>query len=192
MKASPPEKESPLRADTPVFVDDSGRRLARARVVIRGGVVLVGAYVVLVVIGLTGSATLPALHLADLGRLPAPSASAARLGKGSKAVALPAALRPGGSAKGALRSASNASGRSRASHGTAVIGGSGSAGGVPTPGSAAPPATTPTLGNTPTTLPPQTTATTATTVATTTTTRAHGPPTSRPHGPPSTRGRSGQ
>jgi hypothetical protein len=192
MQASLPDNESPLRTETPVFVDDSGRRLARARVAVRGVVGLIGLYVALVAIGLTGSATLPALHLADLGRLATPSASAARLGKGSKAVALPSALRDA-PANAAARAAQNAAARA-ASHASArarVAPVGDSPGGAPTPGSTSSPTTTPTPGNS-TTTSPRTTPTTATTVATSSTTRPHGPPTTtQPHGPPSTRGRSG-
>jgi hypothetical protein len=197
MNASPEDTESRPsgRTDGPVFVDDSGRRHARVRILIRAGTGLVAVYVVLVVVGLAGSATLPVLHLTDLGRLHVPSAATPRLGRGSKAVALPAALQPGGKANNRARVASaNRSARARG-------GNASNSGGTPTPGpgdgptsvtpgSTAQPTTTATTRPAPATTAPPQTSTTAPT-ATTTTTLVHGPPTSTQHGPPSTRGRSG-
>src|SRR4051794_6080365 len=103
MTTSPQEAGSADSAKRPVFVDDTGRRLARVRVLVRAAIAVVGLYVVLVVVGLAGSVSLPALHLVDLGRPATPSTVVPRLGKGSGAAGLPAALGPPASSNGANR-----------------------------------------------------------------------------------------
>jgi hypothetical protein len=189
--------------DSPVFVDDSGRRLARARLIVRLCVCMVGAYGVLVAIGLAGSASWPALHLADLGRLQTKSAATPRLGKNSQVAALPVALQPkatpNGPANVSLNDAHGTPGVTAPSGAPALSPGNSSSPGnaqTPrrpvTPGSTTRPTTTPTTqGATTTTSPaPPTTFTTPTTQPMTTTTRAHGSPVSVPHGPPSGRGKT--
>lgn len=168
----------PPDAPTPVFVDESGRRRARTRVVAR--ILVAGAlvYVLVVIAGLTGSVSLPGVHLGELKRAaPGPARSSA-LGAGSKVISLPAALKPRRSKIAAAPIAT-------------APGGAGVAPGVTSPpnGSGSGPGAT---GTTPKTSPGATTTPsnpTTTTPLVTTTTKPHGRPTATttPHGPPSTK-----
>ena len=161
-------------APTSVFVDESGRRRAVARIVARFVVAGAFIYVFVVVAGLTGSVSLPGVHLGELKRAAPGDAHASALGPGSKVVSLPAALKPRRSKLVAAPIAT-------------VPGGAHVAPGAPNP-----PGATGATGSTPstsrgatTTLP---TPTTTATPLVTTTTRPHGRPTTTttPHGPPST------
>src|SRR4029079_7226772 len=81
-------------ATTPVFVDDSGRRRARLRIVVRIVVGVLGLYVALAAVSLVAPVSFPIAHLGNLGVLPKHRENAT-LGPQSKEAALPAALRPG-------------------------------------------------------------------------------------------------
>jgi hypothetical protein len=164
----------PLPSEAPisVFVDESGRRRARTRVVARIIVAAAGIYVLVVIAGLTGSVSLPGVHLGVLGHAATGRAQASRLGPGSKAVPLPAALRPKGSrpkSTRALKPPHSAPGATSPASGPSI-------GPAPAAPSAGIPAPTAGPKAPTTTIPPITT-----------TTRAHGPPTSTAHGPPSTK-----
>ena len=197
MTTPTPASGPPSENGIPVFVDDSGRRLARARVAIRLVMGMLGGYVVLVAIGLAGSASLPAVHLADLGRLPTRSAASARLGAGSQQVALPVALQHAGASNGAASTAGKnpLSSHDANSRPGQNPGGARSPSAVPAPGTSVTPGSTNGPSATPTTTPttqagPATTTPTTVTPSTTTTVPAkgHGPPTSVPHGPPPAHG----
>jgi hypothetical protein len=168
----------PPDAPTSVFVDESGRRRARTRFVAR--VLVAGAlvYAFVVIAGLTGSVSLPGVHLGELKRAAPGHARASALGPGSKVISLPAALKPRRSNIAAARHAAELAGSGAVSGTTSPSGGAAG----PSPG-----ATTTTPGTSrgaTTTLPSPTT----TVAPVTTTTRPHGRPTTTttPHGPPST------
>ncbi|MDQ1481740.1 MAG: hypothetical protein QOI44_2601 [Actinomycetota bacterium] len=168
----------PPDAPTSVFVDESGRRRARTRVVAR--VLVAGAlvYAFVVIAGLTGSVSLPGVHLGELKRAAPGHARSSALGPGSKAISLPAELAPRRSKIAAARRATEQAGAGVAPGTTSPSGGV---------GGSAPGATTSTPGTSAgatTTLPSPTT----TVAAVTTTTRPHGRPTTTttPHGQPST------
>jgi hypothetical protein len=168
----------PPNAPTSVFVDESGRRRARTRVVAR--ILVAGAFVYafVVIAGLTGSVSLPGVHLGELKRAAPGHARSSTLGPGSKVISLPAVLKPRPSKIAAARGATDQAGAGVAPGTTSPSGGA---------GGSAPGATTPTPGTSPgatTTLPSPTT----TVAAVTTTTRPHGRPTTTTtaHGPPST------
>jgi hypothetical protein len=172
----------PLSPDAPtsIFVDESGRRRARARVVAR--VLVAGAliYVLVVIAGLTGSVSLPGVHLGELKRAEQNPARSNALGPGSKVLSLPAALKPRRSKLAAAPIAAAPGGSGFARGTTSPPGGSGaSAPGVTSTTPSTHPGATTTLPS-PTTTPPP--------LVTTTTTRPHGRPTTTttPHGPPST------
>jgi hypothetical protein len=175
---------SPLPTDAPesVFVDESGRRRARTRIVARTIVAGAGIYVLVVIAGLTGSVSLPGAHLGVLGGSASGRASASRLGPGSKAVPLPSALRRKHSTTTSTRAvATPPRGLGSAPGATSSLPGGaiGPTHGQPSPGNP----TTTTTRPTPTTTP----TTTTTTPPVTTTTKVHGPPTSTVHGPPVTK-----
>jgi hypothetical protein len=86
---------------TPVFVDDSGRRRERVRIAGRVVVVAFAMYGVLVAIALTGSLSLPVVHLGEVGGLPARVRQSA-LGRTSQRTPLPAALAPARAPSGGL------------------------------------------------------------------------------------------
>ncbi|MDQ1449134.1 MAG: hypothetical protein QOC79_2105 [Actinomycetota bacterium] len=169
----------PLLRDEPasVFVDESGRRRARTRVVAR--ILVAGAlvYAFVVVAGLTGSVSLPGVHLGELKRAAPGHARSSALGPGSKAISLPAALTPRRSKIAAARRATAQASAGVAPGTTSPSGGAGGS----APGATASPGTSPGAS---TTLPSPTT----TVAAVTTTTRPHGRPTTTttPHGQPST------
>src|SRR5258708_13242177 len=87
---------SPLPAPPPtsVFVDESGRRRAHARVVARTIVGGAGIYVLIVIAGLTSSVSLPGAHLGLLSHVASGRAHSSRPGAGSKVISLPAPLTP--------------------------------------------------------------------------------------------------
>jgi hypothetical protein len=170
----------PPDAPTSVFVDESGRRRARTRVVAR---VLVGGalvYVLVVIAGLTGSVSLPGVHLGELRRAAPGHNRSSALGPGSKVVSLPAALRPRRSKVAAARITTAPPHSGVAPGATNGPDGSGSGPGA--------------TNTTPNTSPVATTAPsnpTTTQPLVTTTTKPHGRPTTTttPHGggPPSTK-----
>ncbi|MDQ1511268.1 MAG: hypothetical protein QOG50_3112 [Actinomycetota bacterium] len=165
----------PLPSEAPisVFVDESGRRRARLRILARTIVAAAGIYVLVVIAGLTGSVSLPGVHLGVLGHAAAGRAHASRLGRGSNAVPLPAALRP----KGSTAKSTRARKPSQSAPGATSPASGPSIGTAPAAPSAGIPATT--AGpKAPTTTTP---------LVTTTTTKAHGPPTTTAHGPPLTK-----
>jgi hypothetical protein len=155
-----------------VFVDESGRRRARTRVVARTLVGGAGVYVLVVIAGLTSAVSLPGVHLGVLARVAPGREHAGPLGSGSKVLSLPAALKPRPHARAAAPS------KTTAPRSGAAPGGSN--------GSTDPTGTTPGTndGATTTTRP---SSATSTTLAVTTTTKHHGQPTSTSHGPPSTK-----
>ena len=169
---------SPLPAPPPtsVFVDESGRRRARARVVARTIVGGAGIYVLIVIAGLTSSVSLPGAHLGLLSHVASGRAHSSRLGAGSKVISLPAALKRRHSTHGA-----RPSGTTAARGGTTAPGATGPAAGGSNGTSQTTSATT-SSGNRSTTSSP-----TPTSQPVTTTTKNHGPPTSTAHGPPSTK-----
>jgi hypothetical protein len=166
----------PPDPSTSVFVDASGRRRARARTGARILVAGAGVYVLFVIAGLTGSVSLPGIHLGELHHAAGGRAQASPLGPGSKVFALPKGL-------GARRSAV---------HGTppATVVTPGTSDAAPSATSPAPGAApgttikTPGAGHRPTTT---TRPSTPTTLPVTTTTKRRGPPTTTIHGPPSTK-----
>jgi predicted lipid-binding transport protein (Tim44 family) len=165
---------SPLPSDAPtsVFVDESGRRRARTRILARTIVAGALLYVLIVIAGLTGSVSFPGVHLGVLGHVATGRAQASRLGPRSKAVPLPSELRP---------KASSAKRTPAARPSTSAT--------APAPGASTatnPTQSTPSTGNQTATTAGPASPTTTTTPLVTTTTRAHGRPTSTTHGPPST------
>jgi hypothetical protein len=178
--AAPPTSDT----GTPIFVDDSGRRRARVRVVVRVVVGILGLYVALAAISLVAPVSFPIAHLGKLGVLPRHRQNAT-LGPQSKEAALPAALQPSEKGTGgtqvptARTSATSTPGRTTPS-GVVVPPGQ-----TTTPSGAT---TIPTSRTTTATTAP-TTDTTATTPPTTgppsTTTLPHGSSTTGAHGPPS-------
>lgn len=168
---------------TPVFVDDSGRRRARLRIVVRVVVGILGLYLALAVGSLVVPVSFPIAHLGNLGVLPRHRQNAT-LGPQSKEAALPAALQP---------NAGNPQAPTATTVGTPPNSAPGSTtpgGGIVPPGQTTPSATTtiPTSQTTTvTTAPPVATTTTPrTTGRPTTSTLPHGPSTTGKHGPPST------
>jgi hypothetical protein len=150
-----------------VFVDESGRRRARTRIVARFLVAGAFVYVFVVIAGLTGSVSLPGVHLGELKRAAPGHKRSSALGPGSKVVSLPAALKPRRTEIAAAPIAT-------------APGGAGVAPGAASPTTAGSGATRPTPSTSrgaTTTLPP----------LVTTTTKPHGPPTSTTHGPPATK-----
>jgi hypothetical protein len=166
-------QSSPAPAPTSVFVDESGRRRARTRVVARTLVGAAGIYVLVVLAGLTSAVSLPGVHLGVLAQVAPGREHASRLGERSKVLSLPAALKGARRAAGARSPGDNAPGRSTAP------GAHGSNAGTETTGS------TPSSKRATTTTKPSSVTTTSLPV--TTTTRHHGQPTSTSHGPPSTK-----
>jgi hypothetical protein len=164
----------PPDAPEPVFVDQSGRRHARTRIVARTIVAGAGIYVLVVIAGLTGSVSLPGAHLGVLRHPASGRANASRLGPGSKAVPLPSALRNKPKSTRAVATSPGDSGSAPGATSPLPGGTIGTDPAQPSPGNG----TTTTAGPaSPTTTPP----------SVTTTTKAHGPPTSTTHGPPSTK-----
>jgi len=165
---------SPLPADAPtsVFVDESGRRRNRTRFVARAIVAGALLYVLIVIAGLTGSVSLPGVHLGVLGHVTTGRARASRLGPGSKALPLPSELQPKGSRAPRTPLASPSRGTT------------GSAPGAST--GTNPAQLTPSTGNRTATTAGPSSPTTSTPLVTTTT-RVHGRSTSTVHGPPSTK-----
>lgn len=182
-----PEVESPEPgAHTPVFVDDSGRRRARVRIVVRVVVGMLGLYLALAVGSLVVPVSFPIAHLGNLGVLPRHRENAT-LGPQSKEAALPAALQPSGAGTGTPQVPT------ATTIGTSQPSGPGSttpAGGIVPPGQTTTPSATtiPTSGSTTVTTAPSvdTTTTPPTTGRPTTSTLPHGPSTTGAHGPPST------
>lgn len=168
----------PPDASIAVFVDESGRRRARTRIVARALVAAAGVYVLIVFVGLTGSVDLPGVHLGELERSAPGRAQTSALGPGSKIVSLPGALKARSGAADAAPSATSP-GNSGVAPGAAGPSAGGSDGAAPGAGST--PTTGP--GNAPTTT---TSAGSTTTLPVTTTTRLHGPPTSTARGPSTT------
>jgi hypothetical protein len=170
----------PPDAPTSVFVDASGRRRARARTVARMLVAAAGIYVLVVLAGLTGSVSLPGVHLGELHRVAGGRAHSSPLGPGSKVLALPKGLGARPSAADGTPSATLTPGTFGATPGaTSPVPGRSGSGVVPgttsqTPGAGHRPTTTTRPASPTTTLP------------VTTTTKRHGPPTTTSHGPPST------
>jgi hypothetical protein len=156
----------------PVFVDESGRRHGRVRLVGRALGGLVALYVVLVLFGLTGSVSLPVVHFGDVPRLgPAAQGVLERRGKlvpfagGPKLVDSP---RGAAVARTAKSTGSNVN-SSRPGAPAPVV--------VPPHGGGSVPGVPPAIGTgVPTTLAP------VTTVPSPPTTVQQGPPTTRPHG----------
>jgi hypothetical protein len=164
----------PRPAPRSVFVDESGRRRARARVVMRTLVGCAAIYVLVVIAGLTSSVSLPGVHLGVLAQAPPGREQAGRLGARSKVLPLPAALEPRPLTAGA-RSTAETSPDGFAAPGAIVT--------RPSNGVTATTGTPSTNGRATTTRPALSTTTVP---VTTTTTRAHGRPTSTTHRPPST------
>jgi hypothetical protein len=177
----PTTNEPPVDAPVPVFVDESGRRRARTRFLARTIVAGAGIYALVVIAGLTGSVSLPGVHLGELARVAPGRARSSPLGPASKVVSLPAALKPGPSTVGAAPSETT-SGGSGGAQGTAGPQ-SGAAGGA-TAGPTTTQGPTTTSHRATTTTNPSPSTTTSTLPVTTTT--KHGPRTSTSHGPPST------
>jgi hypothetical protein len=162
----------PPDAPTSVFVDASGRRRARTRTGARVLVAGAGIYVLVVVAGLTGSVSLPGVHLGELHRVTRGRTHSGPLGPGSKVLALPKGL-------GARRS--SADGTPSATVVTPRASDATPRATSPAPGAApGTTITTPGAGHRPTTRPA------TTTLPVTSTTKRRGPPTSTVHGPPST------
>jgi hypothetical protein len=169
-------QSSPAPAPTSVFVDESGRRRARTRVVARTLVGAAGIYVLVVIAGLTSAVSLPGVHLGVLAQVAPGREHANRLGERSKVLSLPAALKGARRAAGARSPGDASPGRSTA---PGAHGPGGSNAGTETTGS------TPSSNGATTTTKPSSVTTTSLPV--TTTTRHHGQPTSTSHGPPSTK-----
>ena len=169
-----------------VFVDDTGRRRARFRVVGRIILGLLGVYLAMVIAGLTGSLSLPAVRLGDLGRLPT-GARRVTLGPSSRETRLPAAFSPPAGARDQGGNVGNVESSPADTPGRPGFGKPAGFATGPEPGpvtSAAPNASpTATLAPSPST----TIARTPTTLDRSTTT-SPSPPTTRAHehGPPST------
>jgi hypothetical protein len=159
-----------------VFVDESGRRRARTRIVARSLVGAAGIYVLVVIAGLTSAVSLPGVHLGVLAHVAPGREHASRLGERSKVLSLPAALKGAPRAGGAPAPSDTPPGRSTTPQANAP---GGSNGGAATTGS------TPSTNDATTTTKPS--AATTTSLPVTTTTTSHGPPTSTIHGPPSTK-----
>jgi hypothetical protein len=176
-KAAPPEPG----IHTPVFVDDSGRRRARLRIVVRVVVGILGLYLVLATASLVAPVSFPIAHLGNLGVLPRHRQNAT-LGPRSKEAPLPPALRPTGGAPGNPQvPTATTIGTSQ----TSTPGSTTPAGIVP-PGQSTTPATRSTIPTSQTTTAPSSVTTTSTKGRPTATTLPHGPSTTGPHGPPST------
>ena len=180
--SSPVVAPEASHSGTPVFVDDSGRRRARLRIVVRVVVAVLGLYVVLAAASLVAPVSFPIAHLGNLGVLPRHRQNAT-LGPQSKEAALPAALQPSGAAPG----------NAQLPTGTTIGTSQTFAPGTTTPSGGAVPPGQSTNPSTPSTNPSSrtTTVTTPTSVTTPTTQPAsttvpHGPPTTGTHGPPST------
>jgi hypothetical protein len=176
----------PPDAPTSVFVDESGRRRARTRIVARFLVAGAFIYVFVVIAGLTGSVSLPGVHLGELKRAAPGDARASALGPGSKVVSLPAALKPRGSKiaapaatlSGSPGVAPGATSPTTAGSGASVAG----TGPTPTtqPGATTTLPTTTLPGPATTSTPPATTTSRPRGRSTTTTTTPHGPPSTLP------------
>ena len=167
---------SPQSAPTSVFVDESGRRRARARVVARALVGAAGIYVLVVIAGLTSAVSLPGVHLGVLAQVEPGREHPSRLGRTSKVLSLPAALKGARRGVGAQSPSDTAPGRSTAPGANAPRGPNG---GTETTGG------TPKSNDATTTTKPSSATTTSLPV--TTTTKHRGQPTSTSHGPPSTK-----
>jgi hypothetical protein len=166
---SPPSPDAP----TSVFVDESGRRRAHTRLLARAVVAGAGIYVLIVIAGLTGSVSLPGVHLGVLGHAAAGRAHASRLGPKSKTLPLPSALQP--KSARARSTPTTKTSPAATTLATDAPTGANPAQGTPGTGNHAIPTTGPSSPTTRSTLP------------VTTTTTAHGRPTTTAHGPPSTK-----
>lgn len=187
----------PATGTRPVFVDDTGRRRTRLRLVGRVMVALLGLYAALVIVGLTGSVSFPGVHLAELGRV-ADKTHHVQLGRGSAQIKVPAL------AGAATANRSSATPDRKSTAGSSPARNASSSGpqapgrtGVIVPVTLPVPATTPT--GSPTTVahgrPSRSATTTTTTAPTATTTSVPGPPTTtRTHGqgPPTTTSNPGK
>jgi hypothetical protein len=86
------EDVDPGTRERPVFVDDSGRRRGRLRIVGRVLVVGLGLYVAVVAAALTGSLSLPVAHLGEVR--PPREVAHGTLGEDARVMPLPRALAP--------------------------------------------------------------------------------------------------
>ena len=167
-------------AHTPVFVDDSGRRRARLRIVVRVVVGMLVLYTALAAVSLVAPVSLPIAHLGDLGVLPR-HRQRATLGPLSKEVPLPAALAPSRTGTGDRQTPTATTiGTSQTTTPSATT----PAGVIVPPGQTSPSAATtiPTSRTTPVTTAPgvDTTTTPPTTGRSSTSTLPHGPPSTTP------------
>jgi len=181
--SSPAVEPSGPDPHTPVFVDDSGRRSARVRIVVRLIVAMLGLYVALAAFSLVAPVSFPIAHLGNLGLLPRHRQNAT-LGPRIKEAPLPAALAGTGNGSGTAPGGADVpTGTTLPSSQPTTPGGSAHAGVTVPPALSSTATTHPTATTTTATTPRSHTTTTV--GGSTTTTHPNGPPTTGPHGPPS-------